>query len=125
MSTGVQIPDIQLINLTLLLAIYANVNRDPAAACYQFNLRAEDVSYFKDLGIERIQSLVASVDQCLFTFRKDLLDLLAAPPGLAGVLAAVRQCDGDAGSTPLRAPTAAHPLPCPARCGEGRAKCRT
>src|SRR5262249_23153956 len=90
MSTTSQVGDLQLLNYTLMLMVCASVNRDPTGACYQFNFRAGDVAYFKSLPVERIQAIVANVDQCLFTVRKDLLEIIDLPPGLAGVLTAVR-----------------------------------
>jgi len=93
MTTQVQISDVQLINLTLLLAIHSSANKDPISACYKFNLRTEDISRIKDLGLEQIQAIVANVDQCLFCLRPEILDIFRTPPNLAGVLAAVRRTD--------------------------------
>lgn len=90
MSTAVQIPDIQLINLTYLLAIVTSACRNPAQTCYRFNLEAADVHYIQSLSIDKIQALVANLDQCLFVVRRDLLRLIDAPAGLASVLSAVR-----------------------------------
>ena len=91
MATLVSVPTIQLFNATLLLAIQQSVQQDPADACYQFHLNAKTLATFQGLSFERIQALVANLDQCLFEPRVELLALLNAPPGLAGVLAGVRE----------------------------------
>lgn len=93
MTTQIKISDVQLINLTLLLAIQNSLNQDPTSACYKFHLRTEDMSHMKDLGFEQIQAIVANIDQCLFCLRPELLDILHLPPSLAGILTAVRNTE--------------------------------
>lgn len=91
MSTQANIHDIQLINYTILLAIHASVHADPANACYQFSLSPEGLTTFKNMSLGQIQAIVANLDVCLFEPRWSLFNIFDAPPGLAGILAAVSQ----------------------------------
>lgn len=93
MTTQIKISDVQLINLTLLLAIQNSLNQDPTSACYKFHLQLEDMSHVKNLSFEQIHSIVANVDQCLFCLRPEILDILNLPPNLAGILATVRNTE--------------------------------
>lgn len=91
MSTPEQMLDVQWVNFTLLMALYASINKDPEGACYKFNLHTDDVRLIRDLGPQQIQAAAANLDQCVFALRKDLLDVLRLPPALAGVIAMARK----------------------------------
>ena len=94
MSTAAQVSDVEMINLTLMLALRAAVVESPTQASYQYDLGPEEVAFFASLDLATIHVLVANVDRCLFRLRPGLPQLAAVPPGLASVLAVVRNGQG-------------------------------
>jgi len=94
MSTTAQVSDVEMINLTLMLALRAAVEKSPAQASYQYDLLPEEAAFVASLDLATIRVLVANVDRCFFRLRPGLPQLAAVPPGLASVLAVVR--DGQA-----------------------------
>lgn len=90
MTNAVQFSDVQLLNLSFLLAIQASIRRDPVAACYKFKLCAEVAARLTDIPPEKIQAFVANLaHESVFTLRQDLLQMLEAPPGLLRPLSTV------------------------------------
>lgn len=109
MNKLVHLSDVQYVNYNLLMAIHANVQRDPIATAYQFHLTNKQMEKLASLSLEDLESLAASMrNECLFAPRANLEQLLDAPPGLAIVLAAV--------SIPVQDEAALPPL-------EGHAHC--
>jgi hypothetical protein len=96
MTIPQQFPDLPILNLTYLLKIQADANKDPVQACYRYGLPQHVISRIKELPVDRIAALVANLDQSFFCVRTELLDLFDAPPALSGMLASVR---ADAGSS--------------------------
>lgn len=91
MSDMVNLSDVQLLNLSVLMTIQASIKRDPVAACYKFNLAADQAHRIEDLRQEQLQAIVANRGpESLFNLRDDFWQLLTAPPGLHGVLSTVR-----------------------------------
>lgn len=91
MANSIQFSDVQLLNLSFLMAIQASVRKDPIAACYKYGLSADQAPKVAELPPEKIQTLVANLAHaCLFTPRHDFLQLLEAPAGLVGPLSTVR-----------------------------------
>jgi hypothetical protein len=93
MSATPRIPDVALINLSFLLALKEAVSRNPAEACYKFNLKQADLPVIRDLGVAAIESLALDINESLVTLRytgEDLLDLIKTPPALRSVYTAVR-----------------------------------
>lgn len=91
MANSVALSDVQLLNLSFLMALQASIRQDPIAACYKYRLSADQAPKVADLPPEKIQTLVANLGhECLFIPREDLLQLLEAPPGLVGPLSTVR-----------------------------------
>ena len=90
MEKLVHYSDVQYVNFNLLMAIHANVQRDPISAAYQFHLSNQQIEKLANLSLEDLESLAASMSsECLFAPRANLEQLLGAPPGLAIALAAV------------------------------------
>lgn len=87
MATNVQIPDFQLINLAVILAVQAEIRKDPAVACFKYNVCAADLPLFESLGANQLWSLIGNLDQCIFQLRPELLRLVTVPPGVAGIMA--------------------------------------
>ncbi len=103
MADSVQFSEVQLLNLSFLLAIQTSIRKDPIAACYKFKLSVEQANKAAAIPTEKIQAFVANFGQeCLFTVRQDLLQLLDEPPGLLRSLATVRVSPpASAGTLPL------------------------
>ena len=94
MDKLVHFSDLQYVNFNLLLAIHANVQKDPISAAYQFHLSNQQVAKLGSLSLEELESLAANMcNECLFAPRPNLERLLDAPPGLAFALAAVSSDD--------------------------------
>lgn len=92
MDKLVHFSDVQYVNFNLLMAIHANVQRDPIAASYQFHLSSHQVEKLGGLSLEDLESLAANMrNECLFAPRANFEQLLDAPPGLAFALAAVSE----------------------------------
>lgn len=90
MDKLVHFSDVQYVNFNLLMAIHANVQRDPIAAAYQFHLSSQQIGKLAHVSLEELESLAVSMrSECLFAPRPNLEQLLEAPPGLAIALAAV------------------------------------
>lgn len=90
MTNRVQFSELQLINLSTLLAIRDGIRRDPVSTCCQYGIAADATPFFSELSTDRIISIVANFgDECLFPPRPDLLSLLRLPPSLTGAVAAV------------------------------------
>lgn len=87
MATKIPIPDVQLINLAVILAVQADMRRNPAEACFKYNLCAADVPFFESLGADQLWALVGNLNQCIFQLRPELLRLAIVPPGMAGIMA--------------------------------------
>lgn len=91
MEDAVLLSDIQMLNLSILMAMQSSIRKDLVLACYKYKLTAEQAPKVAELGPEKIQALVANLGQeSLFIPRQDLLQLLEAPPALVGPLSAVR-----------------------------------
>jgi hypothetical protein len=91
MSNMVHLSDVQLLNLSVLMTIQASIKKDPVAACYKFNLSADQAPRVEALGQEQLQAIVANRGhESLFKLREDFWQLLDAPPGLQGPLSTVR-----------------------------------
>ena len=91
MSNAVHLSDIQLLNLSVLLTLQANIKKDPVAACFKFNLSIDEGTRVESLGQQQLQAIVANRgDESLFKLRDDFWPLLDAPPGLQGPLSIVR-----------------------------------
>ena len=89
MSTA-QVSDVQLTNLTMLLAIRDGIRQDRIATCCRYALDAAQAERFGDLDVHQIMAIVANVgDATLFPPRRDLIALLDFPLPLARPLAAV------------------------------------
>jgi hypothetical protein len=90
MDKLVHFSDVQYVNFNLLMAIHANVQRDPISAAYQFHLTQQQIEKLASLSLEDLESLAANMrNECLFAPRANLEQLLEAPPGLTIALAAV------------------------------------
>jgi hypothetical protein len=90
MDKLVHFSDVQYVNFNLLMAIHANVQRDPISAAYQFHLSNQQIEKLAHLSLEDLESLAANMrSECLFAPRANLEQLLEAPPGLTIALAAV------------------------------------
>ncbi len=90
--SSVQLSDVQLVNLSMLITMRDNIQRDVVSACCKFGLRADQARFFGDLSIEHILAMVANVgEECLFPPRDDLLALLKLPVPLAGPITSVRR----------------------------------
>jgi hypothetical protein len=91
MSNAVHLSDVQLLNLSILLTLQANIKKDPVAACFKFNLSVEEGTRVESLGQQQLQAIVANRgEESLFKLRDDFWPLLDAPPGLQVPLSAVR-----------------------------------
>ena len=91
MSNTVELSDVQLLNLSVLMTVQAGIKKDPIAACYKFNLSAEQASRIEKLGQEQLQAIVANrAQESLFSLREDFWHLVDAPAGLHGPLSTVR-----------------------------------
>ena len=89
-----RVPDFAMINLGFLLALKEAVVRDPVQACYRFRLHSSDAAVIRDLSFDALQSLALGLDESIVTLRytgKDLRDLVATPPALLSIFAAVRE----------------------------------
>lgn len=90
MDGHIRFTDVQLLNLSYLMAIQACTRKDPVAACYKYRLSAEQVQTVAELGTEKIHELIAHFGhECLFTPRDDLLRLLMLPPALVVTFSSV------------------------------------
>jgi hypothetical protein len=90
MATQDPVPDVHLLNLTLLLAIQSSARDNLADTVLRYNLDMKQAVQLRDLSFGAIANLVANLDQSVFTVRPDLVELLNMPPGLAGILAPAR-----------------------------------
>lgn len=91
MSNTVYLSDVQLLNLSVLLTVQASVRRDRVAACYRFNLSAEQACRVESLGQEQLQMIVANRGhESVFKLRDDLWRLIDVPAGLHAPLSTVR-----------------------------------
>jgi len=90
MTNRVQFSELQIINLSTLLAIRDGIKHDPVSTCCQFGIAADAVPFFSELSTDKIFVIVANVgNECLFPPRPDLLSLLRLPMSLTGSVAAV------------------------------------
>lgn len=90
MPNAVQFSDVQLLNLTFLLAIQSSIRKDPISACYKFKLSVEHAAKLIEIPPERIHGFVANLGhESVLVLRPDLLQLLDAPPGLQRPLSTV------------------------------------
>lgn len=90
MIHAVQFSEVQLLNLSFLLAIQASIRRDPVAACYKFKLGATQAARLAEVPPEKVQAFVANLGHTsVFTLRPDLFQLMDAPLGLQRPLATV------------------------------------
>jgi hypothetical protein len=90
MTNRVQFSELQLINLSTLLAIRDGIKRDPVSTCCQFGIAADAASFFSELSTDRIIVIVANFgNECLFPPRPDLISLLRLPVSLTESVAAV------------------------------------
>lgn len=91
MSNTVYLSDVQLLNLSVLLTLQASVRRDRVAACYRFNLSAEQACRVESLGQEQLQMIVANRGhESVFKLRDDFWRLIDVPAGLHAPLSSVR-----------------------------------
>jgi hypothetical protein len=91
MTHVIHFSEVQLLNLSFMMAMQASIRKDPIAACYTFRLTADQAPIIANLRSEKIQILIANLaHESLFYPRHDLLQLLETPPGLIGPMAAVR-----------------------------------
>jgi hypothetical protein len=89
MST-VQISDVQLTNMTMLLAIRDSIQKDEVGASCRFGLDAAQARRFAELSVHQVMAIVANVgDVSLFPPRADLIRLLALPLPVARPMATV------------------------------------
>jgi hypothetical protein len=89
MTKNVQLSEVQLVNLSALLAIRDGIKRDPTSTCCQFGIGADETTFFMELLTDRIYGIVASIGhECLFPPRPDLLSLLRLPLPLTSPIAA-------------------------------------
>lgn len=87
---AIQFSELEMFNLTLLLAMRDSIARDADTACGQFGLREDDARYLASLSTTQILATVANVGpQALFTPRVDLFAVMQAPLPLAAPLLAV------------------------------------
>ncbi|WP_136415976.1 flagellar transcriptional regulator FlhD [Herbaspirillum sp. ST 5-3] len=101
MPNAVQFSDVQLLNLSFLLAIQSSIRKDPISACYKFKLPVEHASKLTEIPPEKIQSFVANLGhESVFTLRQDLMQLLETPPGLLRPLSTVHVPEPESGLTP-------------------------
>lgn len=90
MPFRIQFSELQIINLSMFLAIRDGIKRDPISTCCQFGITSEAASFIGELSIDRIFVIVANFgNECLFPPRPDLLSLLQLPVSLTGPVAAV------------------------------------
>ena len=90
MTNRIQFSEIQLINLSALLAIRDGIKRDRVSTCCQFGISSEAVTFIEALSTDRIVGIVANFgNECLFPPRHDLIRLLQLPLPLTGPVAAV------------------------------------
>jgi hypothetical protein len=91
MSNTVYLSDVQLLNLSVLMTVQASVRRDRVAACYRFNLSAEQACRVESLGQEQLQMIVANRGhESVFNLRDDFWRLIDVPAGLHAPLSTVR-----------------------------------
>ncbi|WP_170289161.1 hypothetical protein [Massilia sp. YMA4] len=97
MDNQLNLTNVQYVNFNLLMAIHANVQRDPISAAYQFHLSRSQTEKLESLSLEGLELLATAMHaECLFAPRANLDRLLDAPPGLSIALAAVSsQIRGD------------------------------
>ena len=94
MSNVVHLSDVQLLNLSILMTIQANIKNDPVAACYRFSLRDDQARRVEGMGLQQLQVIVTNRgNESLFHLRDDFWHLLDAPLGLQGALSTVRLAD--------------------------------
>ena len=88
--SNVQMSDVQLTNLTMLLAIRDSILRDMVGTCCRFGLDAPQGQRLSELSVHQIMAIVANVgDVSLFPPRADLIRLLALPLPVARPMATV------------------------------------
>lgn len=86
----VQFSDVQLLNLSMLIATRDSIKHDLVSACCKFGLRADQAGFLDKLSIDQILVIVANIgDECLFLPRRDLVSLLELPIPLAGPITSV------------------------------------
>ena len=90
MTTLQSLPDLSILNLTYLLKIQSDANKDAVQACYRYGLHNDVITRIRDIPVDRIAALAASLDQSLFAMRTELLDIADVPPALSGMLGSVR-----------------------------------
>lgn len=100
MDTHVQFSEIQLLNLSYLMAMQACSCKDLVAASNKYGVSAAQAQKVAKLGMEKIPALVANFGhECLCTPRDDLLQLLTQPSGVvvtfSGVSAAPQSASAD------------------------------
>lgn len=101
MPNAVQFSDVQLLNLSFLLAIQSSIRKDPISACYKFKLPVEHASKLIEVPPEKIQAFVANLGhESVLILRPDLLQLLEAPPGLQRPLSTVHVAEPESAVTP-------------------------
>lgn len=97
MTKSASLSEIQLLNLSALLAIRDGINRDAVATCCQFGLEAGAVNFLSKLSTDQILGFVANFgNESLFLPRSDLVTLLQLPLPLTESVAAVRPPQRDA-----------------------------
>lgn len=101
MPNAVQFSDVQLLNLSFLLAIQSSIRKDPISACYKFKLPVEHAAKLTEIRPEKIQSFVANLGhESVFTLRQDLMQLLNTPAGLLRPLSTVHVPEPESGVRP-------------------------
>jgi hypothetical protein len=92
MTKNTLLSEIQLINLSALIAIRDGINRDAVTTCNQFGIEADAVKFLSALSTDQILGIVANFgNECLFRPRSDLLTVLQLPLPLIDSIAAVRR----------------------------------
>lgn len=91
MANSVHFSDVQLLNLSFLMTIQADILRDPIAACHKYRLNAALAPKLAALSPDQMQSLIVNLNhEFLFILRDDFAQLLDSPSGLLGTLSTVR-----------------------------------
>jgi len=94
MEPSVKLSEVQYLNLNFLLTIQASIRRDFVAASYIYRFTVDQAKKLADAAPEAIQLLVANLkNECLFSPRKNLVQLLETPPGLLVAMSAVHNDD--------------------------------
>ena len=91
MTKNASLSEIQLLNLSVLLAIRDGINRDAVTTCCKFGIEARAVQFFSELTTDKILGFVANFgNECLFLPRSDLVNLLQLPLALTESVTAAR-----------------------------------